>query len=206
MGDTCAPVAPAGPQDGGDVALLQALAAGLPAAFEALIVAYQERLFSFALRMTGNREDAEESVQDALVRAYRALAGYDQQRILALALHPWLYQITLNVVRNRYRRRRLTVCSLDGTGVRQGQWEPPASGPTPESSALSGERLSVLAALLARLPVRQRTTVVLRHVEGLSIEEIAVIVGVPAGTIKSDIFRGLRRLRDAAAAVGLEVE
>src|SRR5271155_435210 len=69
--------------------------------FERLVDDYQRRLYGFALRMTGNREDAEEIVQDAFVRAYRALGKMSEQQRAELRLQPWLYTITLNVTRNR---------------------------------------------------------------------------------------------------------
>ncbi|MHB8145248.1 MAG: RNA polymerase sigma factor, partial [Vulcanimicrobiaceae bacterium] len=74
--------------------------------FETIVDEYQRRLYGFALRMTGNREDAEEIVQDAFVRAYRALAKMSPQQRAELRLQPWLYTITLNVTRNRLRSKR----------------------------------------------------------------------------------------------------
>src|SRR6266481_2632844 len=76
------------------------LAADLDGHFEHLVRTYQDRLYSFALRTTGSRQDAEESTQDAFVRAYRALRSYPEDRRRAMRLRPWLYQITLNTVRN----------------------------------------------------------------------------------------------------------
>jgi RNA polymerase sigma-70 factor, ECF subfamily len=72
-----------------------ALAADLDGSFEQVVVAYQHRLYAFALRLTGNPQDAEEITQDAFVRAYRALATYPASRLRSLALRPWLHQITL---------------------------------------------------------------------------------------------------------------
>ena len=69
--------------------------------FERIVDEYQRRLYGFALRMTGNREDAEEIVQDAFVRAFRALGKMTDQQRLELRLQPWPYTITLNVTRNR---------------------------------------------------------------------------------------------------------
>ena len=84
-----------------------------PENFERIVDDYQRRLYGFALRMTGNREDAEEIVQDAFVRAYRALAKMDPQQRSELRLQPWLYTITLNVTRNRLRSKRPTNVALD---------------------------------------------------------------------------------------------
>src|SRR5215204_5011396 len=82
-------------------------------AFESLVTAYQERIFRFALRYCGNREDAEETAQDAFVRAYRALQTYPPDRRRGLNLRAWLYTITLNVARNRVRRKRHRSVSID---------------------------------------------------------------------------------------------
>jgi len=172
--------------------LPERLATDLDRHFEDLVRLYQDRLYSFALRLTGNAQESEEAVQDALVRAYRALGRYPEQQRRDLRLRPWLYQITLNVVRNRSRRLVLPTVDVDG---------PP--GPTiaaryeeqPEPIALEHERRSRLAAALVTLPPRFATAVVLRHVQGLSYAEIAAVVGQPLGTVKSDVHRGLRLLR-----------
>src|SRR5581483_1775173 len=81
--------------------------------FERIVDDYQRRLYGFALRMTGNREDAEEIVQDAFVRAYRAIGKMSPEQRAELRLQPWLYTITLNVTRNRLRSRRPTNVALD---------------------------------------------------------------------------------------------
>ena len=88
-----------------DSALLAALADDLDGSFEALVLAHQDRLYSIALRMLGDGRDAEEAAQDALVRAYRALSGYDPVRIRELRLRPWLATIVLNLCRSRLARR-----------------------------------------------------------------------------------------------------
>ena len=95
-----------------DAALAGRLAVDLDGTFEALVDAHAGRLFSIALRVIGDRSDAEEAAQDALVRAYRALAGYDPQRIREIRLRPWLATIVLNVCRNRTRVRRVRTVEL----------------------------------------------------------------------------------------------
>ena len=95
-----------------DEALAARLAADLDGSFEALVTAHAGRLFSIALRFIGDRSDAEEAAQDALVRAYRALAGYDEGRIREIRLRPWLATIVLNVCRNRARVKRVRTVEL----------------------------------------------------------------------------------------------
>ena len=94
------------------------LARDLEGSFERMVRDYQDRLYSFAHRLTGNPEDAEEIAQDAFVRAYRALKTYPAERVRALQLKAWLYRITLNLARNRFRgkqgRRRADIATLVG--------------------------------------------------------------------------------------------
>jgi RNA polymerase sigma-70 factor (ECF subfamily) len=176
---------------GDDPSLTAALAVDLPGSFERTVLSFQDRLFAFALRMTGSAADAEEIVQDAFVRAYRALEGYPAERRRALALRAWLYRITLNVTRNHVRRRRLPVESLDGDRP-----EPVADAAHRPPAVLErAERARTLARLVERLPGRYRAAVVLRHVEGLGYGEIAAILGQPVGTTKANVHRGLAVLR-----------
>lgn len=173
-----------------DQDLLAALAGDLDGSFEALVERYGGPLYRFAFRLSGSAEDAEESAQDALVRAYRALAEYEPARIRALQLRPWLYRITLNVVRNRTRRRRLELVPFDG--------DVPASEGMdgPERSLAAAERRAEMAALLRTLPERYRVPVTLRHIEDLSYEEIGEALGQPVGTVKSNVSRGISALRE----------
>src|SRR6202162_888028 len=96
-----------------EAALEAALAEDLEGCFEKLVREYQDRLYSFAHRLAGNSEDAEEITQDAFVRAYRAMKTYEAERIRALSLKAWLYQITLNVARNLRRRKNHKLVSID---------------------------------------------------------------------------------------------
>ncbi len=170
------------------------LAADLDDAFPRLLVAYQDRLFGFALRLTTGRQDAEEVVQDAFVRAYRALMSYPTDRIHALHVTPWLFQITLNVARNRARGSRLATVSLQ-VEQEASNWEPEddaAAGPEP--LALQREMARDLSAAVAALPQKYRVAVSLRHGEGLTYPELAVALGQPIGTMKATVHRGVRLL------------
>ncbi|HYX21668.1 MAG TPA: sigma-70 family RNA polymerase sigma factor [Thermoanaerobaculia bacterium] len=186
-----------------DDGLRERLAEDLDGSFEELVRTYQDRLFSFALRLTGRREDAEEAAQDAFVRAYRALAGYPPGRIREMALRAWLYQITLNVVRNRVRGKRLRLVSLDHPLSPRGEtaWEAPdAEDARPDAVYERGRRRRDMEALVAGLPERYRAPILLRYVEGLRLEEVARVLGQPLGTAKSNVHRGVNALREALVA------
>jgi len=178
------------PTDTADAALIGRLSADLDGAFPVLVEAHQDRLFTIALRVLGNRSDAEEAAQDAFVRAYRAIAGYPAERIRELRLRPWLATIVLNVCRNRVRVRRVATTEL--------AFEPAAEPAADPFSSRHGRE--VWAALLATLPPTQRVAVVLRHVDGLSYTEMAEALGRPEGTVKAQVHRGLAALRTAFIA------
>jgi RNA polymerase sigma-70 factor (ECF subfamily) len=188
-----------------DETLTRRLAADLDGTFEGLVRAYQDRLYAFALRLTGSPRDAEEIAQDAFVRAYRALARYPADRIETLKLRAWLFQVTVNVARNRVRAKRLAevpLVSPDGTHDVLSDHADDLTE-TPEQAALRQDEQAHVAEIVATLPERYRAAVVLRHVQGLSYPEIAAALGQPAGTVKSNVHRGVAALRAALDAAGL---
>ena len=185
-----------------DSPLINALADDLDGTFESLVLAHQDRIYSIALRVLGDPRDAEEAAQDAFVRAYRALGGYEPERIRELRLRPWLATIVLNLCRSRLARRPAgtrTALSLDL--ALPGEVEPrtdEAHGPAAASAARASAR--EWAGLLLTLPPAYRSAVVLRHVDGLSYPELAVALDRPEGTVKAQVHRGLALLRTAFEA------
>jgi len=179
------------------------LARDLDGSFERLVLTYQDRLYAFALRFCGNREDAEEVAQDAFVRAYRALKTYPAERVRALALRAWLYRIVLNVARNRYRRKRPRTVSLESASRRMDAQEPdgvafdPPANPEdrPDRRFERGRQRADMASLVAALPPRFRDALILRYVEGLPIAEVAAVLKQPLGTAKSNVHRAVNALR-----------
>jgi RNA polymerase sigma-70 factor (ECF subfamily) len=154
--------------------------------FERMVESHQHRIFGFALGLSGNASDAEEIAQDAFVRAHRALEAYDVERVRELKVSAWLHQIALNVFRNRVRRKLRETVPLEAIS------EPRANGLLPED-------LHDLRQAVRRLPSRYREAVVLRHVQGFNYKEIAGVLGVPEGTAKSDVHRGLALLKEELA-------
>jgi RNA polymerase sigma-70 factor (ECF subfamily) len=190
-----------------DETLTRGLAADLDGTFELLVRTYQDRLYAFGLRLTGSPRDAEEIAQDAFVRAYRALARYPAERIETLKLRAWLFQVTVNVARNRTRARRLAEVPLiaeDGTVDRLADRADDAAD-GPEQQAERHDEQEQLAEVVATLPERYRAAVVLRHIQGLSYQEIAAVLGQPAGTVKSNVHRGVAYLRAALDAAGVSI-
>jgi RNA polymerase sigma-70 factor (ECF subfamily) len=179
-----------------------ALAAALDANFARLVMTYQDRLYAFVLRLTANAPDAEEMVADAFVRAYHALARYPAERVRALALRPWLYQIVRNVFHNRVRGRRLRLVPLDRTGEGRDPGFPDDAAERPDAVLERAELREALTVRLMALPERERVAVVLHHVQGWGYGEIAALVGQPVGTVKAHVHRGIERLRAVLSADG----
>lgn len=155
--------------------------------FERMVHEHQDRVFAFSLALSGNRHDAEEIAQDTFLRAYRALVTYPPERVRDLKQRAWLHQIALNVARNRFRGNRPRIVELNGSE--------PDNVPGPEARAMERAGMEQLAARVAGLPPRFREAVVLRYVQDLSYAEVADTLGQPVGTVKSNVYRGLKLLR-----------
>jgi RNA polymerase sigma-70 factor (ECF subfamily) len=140
--------------------------------------------------LSGSPHDAEDIAQDAYVRAYRALRTYEPARIRALQVRAWLAKIALNVWRNRTRAARRETDELD-------ERLPADSREAPEASAERTEGAHRLRCLLATLPERYRLAVVLRHAYDVPYAEAASALGIPVGTLKANVHRGTRLLREA---------
>ena len=179
-----------------DAHLAVRLSLDLDRAFPALVADHSNRLYTIALRLLGDPRDAEEVAQDALVRAYRAMAGYSPERIRELRLRPWLASISVNLAHNRRRRHddRRPPAQLEP--LLDAGFDPSdasaASGP---AATARRESILELAELLLELPAPMREAITLRHVDGLSVAETAEALGRPEGTVKAQVARGLERLR-----------
>ncbi len=189
-----------------DEALLSGLAGDLDGTFEALVMAHQDRCYSIALRMLGDPGDAEEAAQDALVRAYRALAGYDATRILELRLRPWLATIVLNLCRTRLARRAARRAPAPLARRRPRSGDPGRARldrsirvpggrrrPTGRARAL-GARSSRPCPRPIGPPSCSATSTACRY------PDLAHALGRPEGTVKAQVHRGLAMLRTALEA------
>ena len=166
-------------QDADDAALVARTLGGDLAAFEAIVVEYERVLYRIALRMLGDREDARDATQTALVRAYANLGRFDSgQRFFS-----WLYRILLNECLNVRRDRRPQEPVTPDMAV--------ASNPDPVEA--SERRYRVQQALLALTP-EYREVIVLRHFADLGYDEIAATLGVPSKTVKSRLYTARQRL------------
>lgn len=174
--------------------IAQALATDLDRAFPHLVTLYQRELFSGIRTMVPSHSDAEDTMQDVFLKAYQSLAGWGNERRASLSVRPWLWMIATNTCRNRARTKGRRPTEVE---LLIGVQDPTESQPEPNLE------LDEWADRLAALTMPARTAVVLRHVVGLRIDEIAEIVKRPEGTVKADIHRGLKKLRTMLEEVSL---
>lgn len=178
-------------QSDGDSQLLKQASRGDAAAFEQLMRAHEGRMYAVALRMCGNREDALDCVQEAMLRVYRAMDGFKGQSSFAT----WIYRITMNTCLDELRRRKVRqASSLDA--LLDAGWSPADEEDTPENHSIASEQRRTLERAIADLPEDMRAAIVLRDVQGFSYDEIATMLTANVGTIKSRISRGREKLRE----------
>jgi RNA polymerase sigma-70 factor (ECF subfamily) len=175
-------------------------------AFAAEALGLLEPLFATALRLTRNRSDAEDLVQDTYVKAFRFADRFER----GTNLKAWLYTILHNTWRNRRREASRDTVEVDSERVeRAAAFDGPAAHDTPEHILLRATLAADLQAALDQLPEAFREAVWLRDVEEFSYAEIAEMLGIPIGTVMSRISRGRRllfeRLSAPAAGAGVEV-
>jgi len=182
--------------DQADEDLPTLLATDLDYHFRQLVMLYQQRLYSFALRLISSPLDAEDIVQETFLRSYHALRSYPASKVRALQLRQWLYTITLNIFRNRRRKPEHPSISLDlSEDSPLLEIEDPSLGPDEE--AYWHEWRRELEMHLATLAERYRVAVTLYYFEDLSYVEVAELLNQPIGTVKAHVHRALRMLHKA---------
>ncbi|HEX8631764.1 MAG TPA: RNA polymerase sigma factor SigM [Catenuloplanes sp.] len=188
-----AAAAPGSVRAGSDAELLRAHAEGDPDAFTELFRRHRDRLWAVALRTVGDREEAADALQDALLSAHRAAARFRGDS----AVTTWLHRIVVNACLDRLRRRQAhpTVPLPDGSRPDDphGGWSGP-HGVEPAAPVLDHDTALVVRAALAGLPPDQRAALILVDLQGYAVAEVAAILGVAEGTVKSRCARGRAKL------------
>ena len=171
--------------------LIERASAGDPSAFNRLMETHEKRMYAVALRMCANREDAQDCLQEAMLRVYRAISGFKGQSTFST----WVYRITMNTCLDELRRKKNKQnTSLDN--LLDMGWSPADEDDTPERHAVRSEARRRLHGAIRELPDDMRAAIVLRDIQGLSYEEIAQTLDINVGTIKSRISRGREKLRE----------
>jgi RNA polymerase sigma-70 factor (ECF subfamily) len=172
---------------------------GDQSAFDEMVTRYWDRIYAMVNQLLRNQQDAEEVTQDAFIRAHRGLVNFRGDS----AFSTWLYQIATNLARNRYwywwRRKRDKSVSFDAPISADNDTTLaeiiPAELETPEDATVTQELVSNIAAGMERLSAKHREILILRNIKNLSYEEIAAILSISVGTVKSRIARARESLR-----------
>lgn len=165
--------------------------------FEELVKRYQKKVYNSTYRMMGNHEDAWDLAQETFLRVYRSLHRFQGKS----SFSTWLFTITTNICRDelRKRQRRVKTHSLSQPiQVKDGEIEREIVDDSmiPEDISINRELRDEIQGIIDKLPDDQKEVIVLRELQGFSYEEIAEIIGVALGTVKSRISRGRRNLRE----------
>src|SRR5215813_6531156 len=164
-------------------------------AFRALVERHSRTVFRLAFRMTGNEQDAEDVVQESFLRAYKQLSKFDERA----SFGTWLYRIAMNcsldMVRSR-KRRNEQMAPVDAE-IDDPVLTLPSHDPTPDRMAMSGQVRDRVAAAMDELSASERTAFVLRHFEGMCIEDVSRVLGCQPGAAKHSVFRAVQKLRRA---------
>jgi RNA polymerase sigma-70 factor (ECF subfamily) len=173
--------------------LIEQCLAGEAEAFGDLIAPYQDRIYNTLYRMSGHREDAAELFQEAMVRVYRGLRSYQGDS----AFYTWLYRIVLNVAftdRRRKKSRPIATESISTTSSRELAQPDSPSGPGHHVEI--EETRGIIEQALGQVAEPYRVVLVLKDIDGLKYEEIAEILDVPIGTVRSRLHRARSEMRD----------
>lgn len=183
-----------------DLRLVELLRQGVERAYEELLTRYQQQVYTLALRLLNDPAEAADVVQEVFLKVFRNVGTFRGQS----TLKTWIYRITVNEAHNarrwffRHRRREV---ELDNGPDETRNWKEiiPDRNRSPFDIALESEQHSLIEAALDRINPIFREAVVLRDITDLSYEEIAEILGVSLGTVKSRILRGREALREELA-------
>ena len=185
--------------------IIKKAAAGSADAFEQLLLKYQTPIYNLCLRMTGNPEDAADMTQEAFLKAWRSLSSCQFES----SFSTWLYRLApntcLDYLRSLKRRPQCSLTVEDDEGEEQ-VLDVPDDAPTPEEALLSAEEHARLVYALSQLDASQRQIITLRVVNDLSYAEIAEILDVKEGTVKSRLARARDNLRKKLLQIGNKPE
>lgn len=175
---------------------------GSEAAYRELLGRYQRPVFSLIYRMVRDREQAEDLAQETFVRVFNNIGRYDPK----FKFSSWIFKIATNLTIDAMRKKEPKTVSIDGSRYAVSNDEIEATTITVESGDENPEELleakelgEEIEAAIGRLRPEYRTAILLRHVEGREYQEIADIMGLPLGTVKTYIHRGRNELKSALA-------
>jgi RNA polymerase sigma-70 factor (ECF subfamily) len=172
--------------------LIERLTAGDRSAFQELVEQYKKRIYGLAFNMIRNHHDAEDASQEVFIKAFRSFHTFRKDARLG----SWLYQITVNTCRDYYRRKPreaaafVSLSEADAPAVETSAWSD-----SPEKNAEARLLQARIDLVLTTITEQERAAFVLRHYEELDLKSIAEVMEISVGSVKSYLFRGIRKIR-----------
>lgn len=171
--------------------LIARASSGDASAFNLLMAQHEHRMYAIALRMCKNREDAQDCLQEAMLRVFRAIGAFKGES----SFGTWMYRITMNTCLDELRRKKKSRDTSMDALLDQG-WSPPDMTGSPERKAMQHELRRSLHSAINDLPEDMRAAIILRDIHGCTYDEIAQVLEINVGTVKSRISRGREKLRE----------
>jgi RNA polymerase sigma-70 factor (ECF subfamily) len=173
-----------------ELSIINRFKEGEESAFEELVLKYQDRIYNLCRHMLGNTHEAEDAAQDTFLKAYQKLKDFKPEA----ALYTWLYRIAVNTCLD-YNKRPFFESLFRKAESDEFVDEPASDWPSPEKLYESKQIGLALNTSIKKLPIKLRTAIILKEIEGLSYEEIADILEISIGTVKSRISRARDELK-----------
>ena len=184
------------PDSNRDNLLIEQCLKGQQSSFSELIDEYKNMVFSLSYKMTNSLEDAEDISQEVFIRVYKSLYNFNPN----YKFSTWLYQITLNICRDRFRKGKIPSVSLDTPLNKDDQKDLrsiiPDNQNNPEDIIMGVEQTNFINDLITSLPLKYREVIILRHLKDLSYDEMSKILNISLGSVKTRLFRARELLKN----------
>ena len=177
-----------------ELKIIESCLLGNTKVFSRLIDSYKNMVYNLAYRMSNNPHEAEDISQETFLRAFQSLAHFNP----SYKFSTWIYQITLNIIRDKFKRKKIDYVSLDApveTDDSEFYPQPTDLTNNPEQIITQQEDAQVIQKAILSLPLKYREVIVLRHLQDLSYIEISNILKLPSGTVKIRLYRAREQLR-----------
>jgi RNA polymerase sigma-70 factor (ECF subfamily) len=184
-----------------EAALVERCLAGDDAAFDHLILRYQDMVFSLAFRLLGGYDEAVDLSQEVFLQVYRKLSSFRRDS----SLKTWIYRIVINRAKNRRRWWKRRITEMTALPIEVAETRARSKELPPDEVLARKEQGRILHEAIDRLPFDQRTILLLKEIEGLSYDEISSTLDLPLGTVKSRLARARASLREGLDPVLLGI-
>jgi RNA polymerase sigma-70 factor (ECF subfamily) len=182
-----------------EMALIATIQAGNSSKFEILVENYQRRIYATLLGMLGNRQDAEDITQEAFIMAFRKIAQYEQRS----SFYTWLHRIAFNLAIDLQRKQKRTTKKCVGDQLLDDHEPSQSQATTPDAISMAKETGVLVQRAMSKLDPERRNIITLRDLQGLDYSDIATLLDLPIGTVRSRLHRARLELKEIMESMGI---